>query len=747
MSRSLALFAIIALLVPGLSAQNVSVYQTTSDLSQKLSKQSDVQFAGSGTASTTITIDDTKTFQQIDGFGASFTDSSAWLVYTKLTANQRNDAMQKLFSRTNGIALGFLRQPMGSSDLARTFYSYDDLCTQTTTACTTPSDKTDPTLANFSIDHDKDYIVPVLQQALAINPNVKIMANPWSPPGWMKTNGSMLGHTNIDGSLRTDAYDPLAQYFVKFIQAYEAEGVRIDYISMQNEPLYAPTNYAGMMMQPSEQANFLGNYLGPALAKAGLNTKVMVWDHNWDNTSYSETVLADAKANSYAAGVAWHHYAGDPSAMSAVHDMYPDKDVWETEASGGYWAGGDSFKGEALELINTMRNWAKSYVLWNMALDQDNGPYVGGCTTCRGLFTVTWDKSGAATPAPSTVKYEFDYYVLGQASKFVQPGAYRIDSDMAASVGINDVAFRNPDGSIVLYVLNNGTANQTFNVKSKANYFTTTVPAGAVATFIWNPSIPATVSLNSTPAGLSLASGAGGSVGLTVAPLNGTSNVTLGCQVLDANDNPTSDYTCAATDTNLTFADTSAVTTTINVTPGTILARSRHNSGFALLGFGMMPLMGLVALGTTRKRRAAIAIVVLSSIALTLVACGGGGSSPGTSTQPAPVQVAAGAPIFIPAAGTYSTAQNVTITSATAGATIYYTTDGSTPTTSSTKYTAAVPVTKSITLKALATASDYTNSVVSTAAYDLKVLYTVAVTATTDSGVPVQIRVPMQVAL
>jgi glucosylceramidase len=245
-----------------------------------------------------------------------------------------------LFSRKDGIALSFLRQPIGSSDLAVTFYSFDDLCQQTTTACVTPPGVSDPSLAHFSIAHDQEYILPLLKKALDINPAIHVMLTPWSPPGWMKTSGSMLGvmdATGADGkplpsSLRPEFYPAFANYLVKAVQGYQAAGVPVWALSVQNEPLAAQTNYSAMQMLANEQAAFFAEALGPALAAAGLKPKVMVYDHNWDRPDYPETVLKDPEAGALAAGTAWHHYAGNPSAMTRFHDEFPQKDQWVTES-------------------------------------------------------------------------------------------------------------------------------------------------------------------------------------------------------------------------------------------------------------------------------------------------------------------------------------------------------------------------------------------------------------------------------
>ncbi len=436
----------------------------------------------SGLTSPLITVDDGQRFQEIDGFGASLTDSAAWLFAKKLTPAQADDAFRMLFSRKDGIALSFLRQPIGSSDLAVTFYSYDDLCQQTDKACTTAAGVSDPNLAHYSLAHDQEYIIPLLKEAMALNPSIKVMLAPWSPPGWMKSSGSMLGSnpdTKEPSSLLVEYYPAFANYLVKAVEGYQAAGVPVCALSVQNEPLYAPSTYSGMRMMPEEQAAFIGNALAPAMAAAGLRTKVMVYDHNWDQPEYPETVMRDPKAGSVAAGVAWHHYAGDPSVMSEFHDEFPQKDQWVTESSGGTWQKGNVLADEAAELIAVTRNWAKSYVLGALATDQDHGPHVGGCATCRGLVTINLTNPGN----PFTL--ERDYYVLGHASKFLLPDAVRIASDEPADSKLKDVAFSNPDGTVVLYALNAGTTSQTFRIGFHGKTAATILPAGSVATFVW----------------------------------------------------------------------------------------------------------------------------------------------------------------------------------------------------------------------------------------------------------------------
>lgn len=486
MSRCAIAVACLALAaVTSAGAQKIAVYQTTPDLLEALQQIHNLKFSAKpdlGLTSPIITVNDGQRFQEMDGFGASLTDAAAWLFAKRLSPSQKEAAFRKLFSRADGIALSFLRQPIGSSDLAVTFYSYDDLCQQTDKACITPPGVSDPGLARYSLAHDQEYILPLLKKAVDINPSIRVMLSPWSPPGWMKSSGSMLGsnpETKQPSSLRPEFYQAFANYLVKTVQGYQAAGVPVYALSVENEPLYAPPTYSGMLMPATQQAEFLGNALGPAMAQAGLRTKVMVYDHNWDRPDYPETVLRDLKATAVAAGTAWHHYAGNPAVMTKIHDEFPQKDQWVTESSGGSWQKGNVLAQEAAELIAVTRNWAKSYVLWALATDQNHGPHVGGCDTCRGLITINLDK-----PA-DPLKLEPDYYVLGQVSKFLMPGAVRIDSDEPNGTQLKDVAFRNPDGGIVLYTLNAGATSQPFRITFHGKTAATVLPAGTVATFVW----------------------------------------------------------------------------------------------------------------------------------------------------------------------------------------------------------------------------------------------------------------------
>jgi glucosylceramidase len=357
---------------------------------------------------------------------------------------------------------------MGASDLARTVYSYDDLS----------AGATDSTLASFSIAHDTADIIPVLKAAKTINPQLKTMGAPWSAPGWMKTSGNMIDGASTGALLSAD-YTPFANYFVRYLQGYAAASVPVDYISIQNEPLNDPCGYPCMSMPATTQLAVLRDYVLPALAANQLTTKVLIYDHNWDQPPFPETVLGDPTlaASAQIGGIAWHWYAGTPGAMSLLHNQYPNRRNYVTEASGGTWIA-DEVKSDFELIIQSMRNWSSSYVKWGMALDENRGPFIpGGCDDCTPLITVN-STSGA-------VSYNIDYYTLGHFSKFVLPDAVRVWSSNAP--GIIDAAFTNPDGTEALVAYNDSASSQTFQVTSRGRSFVYTLPALAGATFLWTP--------------------------------------------------------------------------------------------------------------------------------------------------------------------------------------------------------------------------------------------------------------------
>ncbi len=477
------------------------VWLTTVDRGQLLAEQAPVAFTKPSSPSTqpTIVVDPSISYQSMDGFGAAITDSSA-SVLSGLAPATRLATMRSLFSRRDGIGVSFLRQPIGSSDFtaASAHYTFDDVA----------AGATDFGLKQFSIKHDQSQILPLLRQAKALNPGLSVMATPWSPPAWMKTGDSLIG-----GRLKDDPkiYDAYARYLVKFVQAYAANGIRVDYLSVQNEPQNrTPKAYPGTDMPVRQEAAVI-EALGPKLRAAGLRTKILAYDHNWTThpgdvegtppgespeTDYPYEIL-DSPAARWVAGTAYHCYSGDPSAQSALHDAHPDKGIWFTECSGSHGATDTPpqiFRGTLTWharniVIGTTRNWAKSVVNWNIALNSNDGPHLGGCDTCTALVTAQPD---------GTVTTDAEYYTIGHLAKFVDPGAVRIASTSFGTTGWNgqimDVAFRNPDGSTALVVHNENDDPRTFAVAVGEESFEYTLPGGALATFTW----PRSAGLRST---------------------------------------------------------------------------------------------------------------------------------------------------------------------------------------------------------------------------------------------------------
>ena len=477
------------------TASAAHVWVTTPDGTDKLSDLGTVAFgnaaAVAAAAPTTpaVVIDPTQTFQTMQGFGGAITDSSATVLYGMSPA-ARAATMRSLFSPVSGDGLDYLRQPIGASDFVATAdYTYDDLA----------AGQTDYQQRHFSITHDQAQILPLLRQAKALNPRLQIIATPWSPPAWMKTGDSLVGGRLIDDPR---IYQSYALYLLKFVEAYRANGVTVNTITVQNEPQNrTPSGYPGTDM-PSWQEEKVIEDLGPMLRDAGLHTQILAYDHNWtehpndvaatppdetaDIDSYPQNVL-NSPAAQWVSGVAYHCYSGDPSAMTALHNQFPDQAIYFTECSGSQSSDpantfSDTLKWHARNLIiGATRNWAETVINWNIALDPAGGPHVGGCGTCTGIVTVG---------PGDTVTDDAEYYTLGHLARFVKPGAVRIGSTSFGTTGWNgqvmDVAFRNPDGSTVLVAHNENDNPQAVTVREGDEAFTYTLPGGALATFTWS---------------------------------------------------------------------------------------------------------------------------------------------------------------------------------------------------------------------------------------------------------------------
>jgi glucosylceramidase len=409
----------------------------------------------------TIGVNDIATFQTIDGFGGCLTGGSAEHIIRMDPAN-RVALLKELFGVEGAsIGISYLRVSIGASDLNEHPFSYDDL----------PAGQTDPEMTKFSLEPDEAAVIRVLKEILAVNPAIKILGSPWSAPPWMKDNGDTRG-----GSLKPEFYDAYARYFVKYIQDMKAKGIGIDAITVQNEPLN-PNNNPSMRMLALEQADFIKNNLGPAFRAAGIETKIILYDHNCDRPDYPISILNDPEAKKYVDGSAFHLYAGRMSALSEVHKAHPDKALYFTEQ----WMDGNSSFRRSFDqhirdlVIGATRNWSRNVLEWNLAADSTYEPHTdrGGCDRCQGSITIDGNK----------VTRNAGYYVMAHAAKFVRPGSIRIASN-GPSV-LPNVAFKTPGGQKILLVLNNSVSPRTFNIRYGSRQVESTLNGGAVGTYVW----------------------------------------------------------------------------------------------------------------------------------------------------------------------------------------------------------------------------------------------------------------------
>lgn len=410
----------------------------------------------------TITIDIESRFQSMDGFGFTLSQGSAQHIL-QMSDSARKSLLLELFgNEENSIRINYLRLSLAASDLNEFPFTYNDL---------EDSLAIDPELENFSLSYDTLDVIPVLKMILKINPKIKLMASPWSPPKWMKDNKDTRG-----GSLLEEFEPAYAKYLVKYIQAMAAEGINIDALTIQNEPLH-PGNNPSLLMLPEQQARFIGKYLGPAFQQAGINTIIVIYDHNADRPDYPIAVLTDSLANPFIDGSAFHLYGGEIEALSEVHRAFPNKNIYFTEQ----WVGapgnleGDIPWHVKNLLIGAPRNWAKTVLEWNLSSNPSLTPHTdrGGCDRCLGAVTIDGDQ---VTRNPA-------YYVIAHASKFVDEGSVRIESNSIK--GLPNVAYQTPSGKKVLIVLNDSSAPVAFQVQEGKTQFSTNLNPGATGTWIW----------------------------------------------------------------------------------------------------------------------------------------------------------------------------------------------------------------------------------------------------------------------
>ncbi|NNE69362.1 MAG: glucosylceramidase [Rhodothermales bacterium] len=411
------------------------------------------------TGTDTIFVDPGTTYQEIDGFGWALTGGSAALIHG-MSAAARAQLLEELFGHgEDSIGGSYLRVSIGASDLDPEVFSYAEV----------PGDVE---LEHFTLDRDRRHLIPILKEILTVQPDLKIMGSPWSPPVWMKSNESSVG-----GTLLPRYHDVYAEYFVRYIQAMADEGIRIDAITPQNEPLH-PGNNPSLLMPATQQATFIKESLGPAFERAGIDTRIVIYDHNADRPDYPLTILDDPEAKAFVDGTAFHLYGGEIEALSTVRDRHPDRSIYFTEQ----WVGAPGSLARDLRwhvrelIVGATRNWSRIVIEWNLAADQNQDPHTpGGCDRCLGAVTIQGD---AVTRNPA-------YYIIAHAAKFVAPGSRRIAS--SASTAFPNVAFRRPDGGLVLVVLNDTEARSEFAVRMGSRAFDAVLSEGAVATFLYHP--------------------------------------------------------------------------------------------------------------------------------------------------------------------------------------------------------------------------------------------------------------------
>lgn len=411
--------------------------------------------------SAVIAVDSAQKFQDIDGFGFTLTGGSATLI-NSLPADRKEALLRELFGSGPGsIGISYLRISIGASDLSAAPFTYNEL----------PEGRTDTGMQYFSLDPERADLLPVLKRILALSPAIKIMGSPRTPPRWMKTNGSFIG-----GNLKPEFYAAYARYFVRYIKEMRREGIPVDAITIQNEPLH-PGNNPSLYMTAAEQAAFIKGHLGPVFRKEGITTKIIIYDHNCDRPDYPLAILNDPEAKAYVDGSAFHLYAGSINALSQVHNAHPDRHVYFTEQ----WIGGPGNFGGDLKwhienlIIGATRNWSRNVLEWNLAADAAYNPHTdkGGCTNCLGALTIDGDSVSRNTA----------YYIIAHASAFVPPGSVRIAT--AVPEGLPNVGFLTPGGKKVVIVLNSSATAKTFRIALGGRSIAAQLEPGAVGTYTW----------------------------------------------------------------------------------------------------------------------------------------------------------------------------------------------------------------------------------------------------------------------
>jgi len=445
---------------------DVTIYTTTADRSYDF-KKSSVDFSTKSNMSpTTITLNPEQRYQTMDGFGAAITGSTSYNLL-KMTQSNRTAFLTNVFSPTDGMGYSYVRVSIGCSDFSLSEYTCWD-----------------NQAAGFALTSEEtSYVIPVLKEILALNPALKIIASPWTCPIWMK-NQDNDGNPWNGGTLKSEYYSQYADYFVKWIQAFKQNGINIYAVTPENEP-ENPGNSASLVMNWNEEQNFVNNFLVPAMKTVDLNTKIYIWDHNYDNTSYATNIL-NGGVDNLVAGSAWHDYAGSNSVLNSIHDAFPQKDIIFTETSIGTWNDGRNLQARLLPdmeniALGTINRWCKAVIVWNLMLDSDGGPNrgaEGGCGTCFGAVDIS--KANY-----SVITKNSHYYIIGHLASVVKPDAVRIGTSGYSTAGLTYSAFENTDGTYALVLVNNTGTVQNITVSDANHHFLYEIPANAVVSYRW----------------------------------------------------------------------------------------------------------------------------------------------------------------------------------------------------------------------------------------------------------------------
>ncbi len=457
-------------------AGDVSVLVTTADLTRDLAWDGADFGSASNMSPNTIRLDPTQRYQTMDGFGTALTGSASYNLM-KMAPTDRKKFLTETFSDTEGYGHSYIRVAIGCSDFSLSEYSLCDL----------------PGIENFALQREElDYVIPVLKEILAINPNIKVMGSPWTPPQWMKVNNLtdlQPFHSWTSGHLNPAYYEDYGLYFVKWIQAMESHGIPIYSITPQNEPLNRG-NSASLFMGWDEQQAFIKTGLGPQLRAAGLQPKVYVFDHNYnydnmaDQEDYPIKVYQDAEVDDYVAGAAYHNYGGSREELLDIQQQRPDKELVFTETSIGTWNDGRNLAVRLMDdmaevALGTVNNWCRGVIVWNLMLDDNRGPNRdGGCQTCYGAVDI---QSGDY----KTIKRNSHYYIISHLSAVVKPGATRIGASGFTAPGVTYSAFENTDGSFATVLLNDTNQARRIAIEAAGKYFSYEVPAKSVVSYRW----------------------------------------------------------------------------------------------------------------------------------------------------------------------------------------------------------------------------------------------------------------------